>query len=98
MVASTGDYPVLSTISIGTLILVEMDASLLSALTSVVTFTPVGFCRYETRGRQEILCETPNTGFGDALIFNLDPNLEHRITPVRASAEDGNGGLVQIQA
>ncbi len=34
---------------------------------------------------QEILCETPNTGFGDALIFKLDPNLEHRITPVQGN-------------
>ena len=41
-----------------------------------------GVLQIRSATSKQILCEAPNTGFGDALIFKLDPNLEHRITPV----------------
>jgi hypothetical protein len=41
-----------------------------------------GVLRIRKVGSQQILSEAHNTGFGDALIFRVDPSLEHRITPV----------------
>ena len=41
-----------------------------------------GVLQIRRAGSQDILCEARNTGFGDALIFRVDPELEHRITPV----------------
>jgi hypothetical protein len=41
-----------------------------------------GVLQIRNVGSQPILSEAHNTGFGDALIFRIEPSLEHRITPV----------------
>jgi hypothetical protein len=37
------------------------------------------------RGEEEAFCQTVNTGLGDALIFRIDDELEHRVLPVTGS-------------
>jgi hypothetical protein len=41
-----------------------------------------GVLQIRHAGTQEVFCEARNTGFGDALLFRVDPKLEHHITPV----------------
>lgn len=35
---------------------------------------------------RQILCEAPNVGAGDAILFRIDPTLEHWITPLEGTA------------
>jgi 2OG-Fe(II) oxygenase superfamily len=41
-----------------------------------------GVLQIRHAGSQQIISEAHNTGFGDALLFRIDPDLEHRLTPV----------------
>lgn len=36
--------------------------------------------------RNDILTELENTGFGDAILFRVDKNLEHRVSELQGSA------------
>ncbi len=35
---------------------------------------------------KRVLCELPNTGFGDAILFPIDPRFEHRVLDVEGDA------------
>lgn len=41
-----------------------------------------GALQIRSAATREVLCEAPNPGFGDALIFPIDPRFEHRIGDV----------------
>lgn len=45
-----------------------------------------GVLQIRDRQSKEILHEVANTGFGDAIVFRLDPRLQHRITEVEGVA------------
>jgi hypothetical protein len=36
-------------------------------------------------GSDRVLCEVANTGFGDAVLFRIAPDLLHRITPLEGA-------------
>lgn len=44
-----------------------------------------GTLQMRARGSSEILCEAPNTGFGDAILFRITDELEHRISDVEGT-------------
>ena len=44
-----------------------------------------GVFQLRRRGCAEILTETPNTGPGDAILFRIDDQFEHRITDVEGT-------------
>ena len=37
------------------------------------------------RGSKQVLCEVANTGFGDAILFRIAPELQHRITELEGN-------------
>lgn len=45
-----------------------------------------GILQIRARQSKQILHETANIGFGDAIVFRLSPNLEHRISDVEGNA------------
>ncbi len=45
-----------------------------------------GILQIRDRYSKQILHEVANTGFGDAIIFNLAPHLQHRVTSVTGTA------------
>lgn len=45
-----------------------------------------GVFRLRDEASQEILCELPNTGEGDAIFFRISPGLKHMVTPLAGTA------------
>ena len=41
-----------------------------------------GVLQLRDAATEQLLCQADNTGPGDAIIFRIDPSLQHRITPV----------------
>ena len=44
-----------------------------------------GFLEMRERSSKKIFAELANTGPGDAILFELAPELQHRVTPVEGS-------------
>ncbi len=45
-----------------------------------------GTLQMRTRESRKIVCEAPNTGFGDAILFRITTGLDHRISDVEGHA------------
>jgi 2OG-Fe(II) oxygenase superfamily len=45
-----------------------------------------GVFQLRERGSETVLMEAPNTGAGDAILFRIADNIEHRVTPVEGTA------------
>jgi len=44
-----------------------------------------GVFQMRKKGSEEIFCELPNVNQGDAILFRISPELEHRITPMEGT-------------
>ncbi|SRR6266542_2979382 len=51
-----------------------------------------GVLQMRDRGTAGTIAQVPNTGRGDAVLFKLDPALEHRVTPVTSGIKTAFAG------